>query len=54
MIYDRACLLATLIEHQRTDGPPPFVGGCSCGWHVLGASWAEHVADLYEAHRRHG
>jgi hypothetical protein len=21
--------------------------GCACGWLVLGASWAEHVADIY-------
>lgn len=50
--YDRARMVAVLIDHQRMDGPPPFVGGCACGWHVLGASWAEHVADIYETRER--
>lgn len=38
--------LEVLIEHQRTDAPD----GCSCGWGVLGASFAEHqLAELRRA-----
>jgi hypothetical protein len=43
MTYDREALLATLIYHWRTG-----TSGCGCGWSVLGASHAEHVADVYE------
>lgn len=42
--YDRDVLVDTLIYHQRTD-----TSGCHCGWAVLGASYAEHVANVYEA-----
>ena len=43
MIYDRAALVDTVVYHWRTDN-----AGCGCGWAVLGASHAEHVADVYE------
>lgn len=43
MIYDRDLLVEVLIYHQRTD-----VSGCHCGWAELGASYPEHVADVYE------
>lgn len=43
MPYDRAVLVNVLIYHQRTA-----TSGCGCGWAVLGASHAEHVADVYE------
>lgn len=42
--YDREVLTTVLIYHQRTD-----TSGCHCGWAVLGASYAEHVVDVYEA-----
>jgi hypothetical protein len=45
--YDRAVLVHTLIYHQATS-----TSGCHCGWAVLGASHAEHVADVYEAAAR--
>jgi sRNA-binding protein len=41
--YDRDVLVTVLIHHQRMD-----IGGCLCGWSVLGASHAEHIADAYE------
>jgi 16S rRNA G1207 methylase RsmC len=41
--YDRAVLVEVLVYHQRTADT-----GCACGWGVLGASFAEHVADVYE------
>lgn len=41
--YDRAALVDVLIYHWRTS-----VSGCGCGWGVLGASHAEHVADVFE------
>ena len=41
--YSRAVLVEVLIYHQRTN-----TSGCHCGWGVLGASYAEHVADVYE------
>ena len=40
---ERNVLLQVLIYHQRLD-----IGSCGCGWSVLGASHAEHVADVYE------
>jgi hypothetical protein len=43
MRYSRVTLVDVLIYHQRHD-----IGGCACGWSVLGASHAEHVADIYE------
>jgi hypothetical protein len=42
--YDRPMLVAVLINHQRSN-----ISGCLCGWGVLGASHAEHIADMYEA-----
>jgi len=44
MTYDREVLVNVLIYHQRES-----ISGCICGWSVLGASHAEHVADVYEA-----
>jgi 16S rRNA G1207 methylase RsmC len=41
--YDRAVLVEVLVYHQRTADT-----GCACGWGVLGASFAEHVAAVYE------
>lgn len=41
--YDREVLTNVLIYHARTD-----TSGCHCGWAVLGASYADHVADVYE------
>ncbi len=41
--YDRDVLTTTLVYHQRKDS-----ASCCCGWSVLGASHAEHVADVYE------
>lgn len=35
-------MVALLVEHQRKNNG----GGCHCGWNVLGASYAEHVADV--------
>jgi hypothetical protein len=42
--YSRTMLVAVLVEHQRKDER-----ACLCGWDRLGASHAEHVADMYEA-----
>lgn len=44
MIYNREALVHTLIYHQQRCSD----SGCHCGWHVLGASWCEHLADEYE------
>lgn len=41
--YDRETLVSVLVYHQATA-----TSGCHCGWAVLGASFAEHVADMYE------
>lgn len=41
--YVRSRLVSVLIEHQRLEG-----GACECGYAVLGASWARHVAQAYE------
>lgn len=41
--YDREELTITIINHGRTR-----IERCCCGWSVLGASHAEHVADEYE------
>ena len=43
MTHDRTVLVDVLVYHQRLD-----ISGCACGWSVLGASHAEHVADIYE------
>jgi len=42
--YVRGLLVGVLVAHQPTS-----TSGCICGWAVLGASHAEHVADVYEA-----
>lgn len=34
-------VIDAIVWHQRKD-----IGGCLCGWSVLGASWAEHVAGI--------
>jgi hypothetical protein len=47
--YDRAVLVAVLVYHQRLADST-----CSCGWGVLGASFADHVADVYEQARQFG
>lgn len=41
--YNREILVDVIIHHARTS-----IEGCHCGWAVLGASHAEHVADVYE------
>lgn len=41
--YDRDVLVNVLIYHYRNG-----IEGCGCGWAVLGASWPEHVATVYE------
>lgn len=41
--YDRPTMVQVLVYHQRVD-----ITCCQCGWGVLGASHAEHVADVYE------
>lgn len=41
--YERVTLVSVLVYHQRMENT-----GCSCGWLVYGASFAEHVADVYE------
>ena len=35
---------AILVMHQRKEDG----GGCHCGWNVLGASWATHVAKVLD------
>lgn len=49
--YDRHVLVRTLIYHQQVNRPP-YIGVCACGWgdrpEHLGASWPEHVVDVYE------
>lgn len=46
-VYDRDRLIDVLILHQRSED-----SGCLCGWgdrpEHLGASFAEHIADVYE------
>lgn len=41
--YSRDVLVDVLVYHQRLDA-----GHCGCGWSVLGASHAAHVAEVYE------
>lgn len=41
--YDREVLTTVLIYHA-----PTATSGCHCGWAVLGASYPDHVADVYE------
>lgn len=38
----RAVLVEVLVYHQRKSS-----SDCCCGWAVLGASHAEHVADVF-------
>ena len=45
--YSRDVLVDVLVYHQRTSS-----SGCGCGWSVLGASHAEHIADVYEENIR--
>lgn len=40
----RHCLVEVLVYHWAIS-----TSGCGCGWAVLGASWPEHVADVFEA-----
>jgi hypothetical protein len=44
--YDRAALVDVLVHHW-----PTLTAGCLCGWHALGHSFPEHVADAYEQTR---
>jgi hypothetical protein len=44
MNYDREVLVRVLIQHQRKD----LDVACLCGWGEWGASFAAHVADMYE------
>lgn len=41
--YSRAVFVDVLVYHWCTN-----TSGCGCGWNVLGASYPEHVADVYE------
>lgn len=43
--YDREVLVNVLIYHTRNG-----IRGCRCGWAVPGASFPEHVANVYEEH----
>ena len=47
MTYDHDLLVMILVFHYRRD-----ISGCGCGWSELGASWPEHVADVYEEELR--
>lgn len=38
----RRCLVEVLVYHWATS-----TSGCGCGWRKLGASWPEHVADVF-------
>lgn len=42
--YDRKVLVDVLVYHQRKNAQ-----SCHCGWGTLGASHADHIADVYEA-----
>ena len=39
----RRCLVEVLVYHWATS-----TSGCGCGWAILGASWPEHVADVFQ------
>lgn len=41
--YDRDMLVQVLVYHW-----PVRPGTCNCGWNVSGASYPEHIADVYE------
>lgn len=45
--YRRDVLVDVLVHHW-----PTRTNGCECGWAVLGASFPEHVADVYEDAQR--
>lgn len=45
MMYDRFILVDILVYHWRVAPGK----GCACGWNELGRSWADHVANVYEA-----
>lgn len=53
--HRREVLKSVLIYHQRVDDPP-YVGICLCGWgkepRQLGASWAEHIINVFESTKR--
>lgn len=40
---DRTTLVDVLVYHWRTN-----TSGCGCGWHRLGHSHPEHVADVVQ------
>lgn len=42
--YDRTVLVDVLVHHWPTRS-----NGCECGWAKLGASYPEHVVDVYES-----
>lgn len=48
--YDRLLLEEVLIGHQRLDSSRG--DGCSCGEATWGASFAEHITDVYEVQWR--
>jgi hypothetical protein len=41
---ERHVLTAVIAHHQRTKS-----NRCSCGWGVLGASFAAHIVDVYDS-----
>lgn len=46
---ERSCLIETIVHHaQRCTPDGPYAGGCHCGWHELGKSYAEHVVTVFE------
>jgi hypothetical protein len=51
--YDRDVLVEVVTYHRTRTGPPPYAFSCDCGYGArpehLGRSYAEHVADVYEA-----
>jgi hypothetical protein len=42
--WSRDLLIEVLVYHQRINETY-----CACGWSVLGAFHAEHIADVYES-----
>lgn len=42
MLEMHRCLVDVLVYHWATS-----TSGCGCGWRKLGASWPEHVADVF-------
>ena len=43
-LHNNDLLVQVLVAHQRNGHK-----GCHCGWNPLGKSYAQHVADIYEA-----